>query len=350
MPQPLPSRLLRLFLLPVLAVVFLRYGFPLALPFLAGGAVALAAEPPVRFLCQKLSFKRSFASFLGVTVTLVLLSALGLLLFSAAFHGLRWLAAIAPELLETTRQGLTSLQDRLLALALGAPEGIRDLLAKTVLGIFDSGDALYTQAAAALPGLAAGLLSHLTGGFLGFGTGILSAYLISGRLPELKQWLRSRLPERWSKQYRPALRNLRLALGGWLKAQARLMGLTFGILLAGFWLLRIRFAPIWAGLIALVDAVPMLGTGMILVPWSVISFLQQDPARAVGLLGIFAAATLARSALEPRMVGQQLGLDPLVTLISLYLGYQLLGIPGLLTAPLLAVLTIRLLNMPPAEG
>ena len=349
MPRSFPARLLRLLLLPALAVLFLRYGFPLVLPFLAGGVVALAAEPPVRFLCKTFTVKRSFAAFLGVTMTLVLLSALGLLLFSAAFHGLRWLAAIAPELLETARQGMTSLQDRLLSLALRAPEGIRELLTKTVLGIFDSGDALYTQAAAALPGLAAGLLSHLTGGFLGFGAGILSAYLISARLPELKQRLRSLLPERWSSQYRPALRELRQAAAGWLKAQTRLMGLTFGILLAGFLLLQIRFAPIWAALIALVDAVPMLGTGMILVPWSIVSFLQQDPARAVGLLVIFAAATLARSALEPRMVGKQLGLDPLVTLISLYLGYQLLGIPGLLTAPLLAVVTLRLLNTPPAE-
>lgn len=350
MPQSLFFRLLRLFLLPVLAVIFLRYGFPLVLPFLAGGGVALAAEPPVRFLCQTFPFKRNFASFLGVTMTLVVLSALGLLLFSAVFHGLRWLASIAPELLDTARRGLTSLQDWLLTLARGAPEGIRDLLTKTVLGIFDSGDALYSQAAAALPGLAAGFFSHLTGGFLGLGTAILSAYLISARLPQLKQWVRSRLPDRWTTRYRPALRNLRLAAGGWLKAQTRLMGLTFFVLLAGFWLLQIRFAPIWAAVIALVDAIPMLGTGMILIPWSIVSFLKQDQARAVGLLGIFAAATLARSALEPRLVGQQLGLDPLVTLISLYLGYQLLGIPGLLAAPLLAMVSVRLLNTPPAES
>ena len=127
------------------------------------------------------------------------------------------------------------------------------------------------------------------------------------------------------------------------------MGLTFCILLAGFLLLQVPYAPLWATLIALVDAIPMLGTGLILVPWSVIRFLQQEPAQAIGLLGIFVTATLARSALEPRLVGQQLGLDPLVTLIALYLGYQLLGIPGLLVAPLLAVAAVHLVNTPPAE-
>ena len=342
-------RLFQCLLIPALTVLLLRYGLPLFLPFLTGTLLAIAAEPPVRFLCGKLSLKRNAAAFLGVTLTLVFLSALGLMLFSGIFHGLRWLTSIMPSLVSTARQGLTTLQDWLLSLAMNAPEGIRDLLTKTILGLFDSGSTVYAQAVSALPGLAVGFLSHMTGGFLGIGTAILSAYLISSRLPRLKQWFRRRLPAQWEQKYRPALRNMRRAAGGWLKAQARLMGLTFCILLAGFLLLQVPYAPLWAALIALVDAIPMLGTGLILVPWSVIRFLQQEPAQAIGLLGIFVTATLARSALEPRLVGQQLGLDPLVTLIALYLGYQLLGIPGLLVAPLLAVSAVHLVNTPPTE-
>ena len=336
MSQSSHIRTLQKLLLLGLSLAGLRYGLPLMLPFLIGGLLALSAEGSVNFLCRKLSLSRSVAAFLGVTMTLALLSAFCLLLFSATLHGLRWLASILPNLESAAQQGLTTLQDRLLSLAMTAPDGIRDLLIKMVLGIFDNGGALYTQAVSSLPGLAAGLLSHVTGGFLGIGTGILSAYLISSRLPTLKQWFRERLPERWHRQYRPALLRLKQAFGGWLIAQVRLTGLTFCILLAGFLLLRVRFALVWAFLIALMDAVPMLGTGLILVPWSVISFLQHEHILAFGLLGIFVAATLARSTLEPRLVGQQLGLDPLVTLISLYLGFQLLGLPGLLAAPLLA--------------
>ena len=79
----------------------------------------------------------------------------------------------------------------------------------------------------------------------------------------------------------------------------------------------------------------MLGTGIALVPWAAVSLLQGEHFRAIGLLCIFGAATLARSTLEPRLVGRQLGLDPLVTLTALYAGFRLWGFPGLLVAPIL---------------
>lgn len=350
MPASPYIRFLRPLLALILIVFFLRFALPLFLPFLLGVLLALAAEPGVRLFCRQLSFRRGAASFLSVSLTLVLLSALGFFAFSGLFRGLGWLAQILPNLESTARQGITSLQDWLLSLTLAAPDGIRELLSKSILGIFDSGDALYSQVVSALPGLAAGLLSHITGGFLGIGTAVLSAYLISPRLPKWRNWIQNKLPDRWKTKYQPALKRLRSAVGGWLKAQLRLMGLTFGLVCIGLVLLQVRYAPVWAALIALVDAVPMLGTGLILVPWSIISFLQNDPARAAGLVLLFIAATLARSTLEPRLVGQQLGLDPLITLISLYLGYQLLGLPGLLAAPLLAVTAVQIFKANPEKS
>ena len=93
---------------------------------------------------------------------------------------------------------------------------------------------------------------------------------------------------------------------------------------------------------ALVDAFPVLGTGTVLLPWSLLCFLQQDSARAIGLLGIYTTVTLTRSLMEPKLVGRHLGLDPLATLMSLYIGYRLWGIPGMLFAPLLAVTALQL--------
>lgn len=348
MPTPSSFRFLRPALMLLAGFLFLRYGLPLLLPFLVGLLLALAAEAPVRFLCRRLSLGRGVASFACVSFTLLMLTVLGLLLFSAVFQGLRWLAAIAPDLADAARHGITSLQDWLLSLASAAPDGIRDLFTKIILGIFDSGSTWLRQAVSVLPGLAAGLLSHISGGFLGFGTAILSAYLISARLPKLQDWLRDRFADSRYGRILPSLRHLRSAAWGWLKAQFGLLGLIGCILLVGFLLLRIPYAPVWAVLIALADAVPMLGTGLVLIPWSIISFLQDDPIRAFGLLGIFTAATLARSTMEPRLLGRQLGLDPLVTLVALYLGYQLLGFPGLLAAPLLAVTATQLFQAPPA--
>ena len=88
---------------------------------------------------------------------------------------------------------------------------------------------------------------------------------------------------------------------------------------------------------ALVDAVPLLGTGTILLPWTLVSLLSGEPVRAVGLLGIYVTALITRSALEPKLLGRQLGLDPLAALAALYIGYRLWGFGGMILAPILTV-------------
>ena len=103
----------------------------------------------------------------------------------------------------------------------------------------------------------------------------------------------------------------------------------------GFLILGIRRGPLWALLVALVDAVPLLGTGTVLLPWALVAFLQQQHFRAIGLICIYGAAMLTRTVLEPRFLGRQLGLDPLWTLGALYLGYRFWGILGMLFAPVL---------------
>ena len=135
---------------------------------------------------------------------------------------------------------------------------------------------------------------------------------------------------------------MKSALFGWLTAQFKLMTMTMMILMLGFVILRIPYAPLWAAGVALVDALPVLGTGTILIPWSVVCFLQQDGGRAIGLLGTYAVASLTRSVLEPRLLGRHLGLDPLVTLMALYAGYKLWGVGGMILAPMLAVAALQI--------
>ena len=91
------------------------------------------------------------------------------------------------------------------------------------------------------------------------------------------------------------------------------------------------------GVTAAVDAVPLLGSGTVLLPWALVSFLSGAPVRAVGLLGIYATALLTRSSLEPRLLGRQLGLDPLAALMARYAGYRIWGFGGMILAPILTV-------------
>ena len=224
----------------------------------------------------------------------------------------------------------------LMSLADRAPEGLRALLRSGVTELFSGGSALLDRATDFLLRLASGILSRVPGGALSIATGVISAFMFSAKLPAIGAALRSRIPGERLRSLRAGMSRIRSALAGWLKAQARLAGVTFVICAAVFLLLGVKRALLWAVLVALVDALPILGSGAVLVPWSLVSFLGGDPVRAFALLGTYAAAAVTRSVLEPRLVGRQLGLDPLVTLISLYTGYRLLGIAGMLLAPMVA--------------
>lgn len=312
-----------------------RYLLPVLLPFLLGGLLALAAEPAVRLGVGKLHLRRGPAAGAGVSLTLVLL--LCIVSFAGAF-AVRELAVVvdaAPDIGQTVRQGMLLLQDQLISLADKTPESIRPLLTRTVLDTLNDGTALIDQVTSRLPGLVTSAIGWVSEGALTVGTGIVAAFMISARLPRLKLAVQKRLPEKWKETYLPALKRTRHALGGWLKAQLKLMGITALILTVGFLLLRIHLAPLWAALIALVDAVPVLGTGTVLVPWALVCFLQGNVLQGVGLLATYGCTAIARAVLEPRLLGRHLGLDPLLTLAAFYTGYRLWGFGGMVLAPIL---------------
>jgi sporulation integral membrane protein YtvI len=309
-----------------------KYIFPLIFPFLLGFLLAYMAEPGVRRLEKRLS--RGVAAAVSVSFLLVIIFLVFAVLGGLLVRGLKNL----PDLEAAARDSSRTLERFLLGLAARSPAGLRNILSRGVLGLFDDGGSLWEMGFHQLPRMLTGVLSHLPGGAIALCTAVVSAYLISGRMPKLV----SMVPERWKSRLLPTLRNIRTAVGGWLKAQGKLAGLTFLLCCGGFFLLGIPYAPVWAAVVALVDAVPLLGSGLVLVPWSLVSFLQGDSGKGVGLLVTFGAAFLLRTVLEPRLVGRQMGLDPLVTLAALYLGYQLGGFWGMILSPILAVTAMEL--------
>lgn len=314
----------------------LKYLLPVLLPFLLGATIALAAEPAVGLGVRRLHLPRWLSAGVGVSVTLILLFTTLWLAGALTVRELGHLAATMPDIRQTAQQGMTLLQDWLIGLTDRAPDGLRAFLTQLVLDFFGSGSALLQQVSRRVPGLLSSLLGWIPDGAVGLGTGILAGFMISSRLPDIRQFATQRLPASWKEKYLPALYRIRKALGGWLKAQLKLMAVTYTIVTAGLLILGISYAPVWALLIALVDAVPVLGTGTVLIPWALVALLQSYPLQALGLLCIYGAAMLTRTILEPRLVGKHLGLDPLVTLIFFYVGYKFWGILGMLLAPMLA--------------
>ena len=327
----------------LLAGVFLciRYLLPLIFPFLLGGALALAAEPVVNFLCRRLHLPRPVSAGLGVGLSFAILTAVILIAAALLLRQLQALTQILPDLEATIRDGMSTLSGQLTRLAAKIPGDISGVVQERILELFSGGSALLDEALNFLLYLASGILKQVPGRALSFGTAVIASFMISAKLPVLKE----RVKRTIGKKLQPLwtlLRRLRHTVLCWLKAQLKLSGVTFAVACTGLLLLRVSYAPLWAGLIALVDAFPILGTGSVLVPWSVISFLQGDRLLAFGLLGLYFAAAVTRSVLEPRLVGKQLGLDPLVTLVALYTGFRLFGIGGMILAPLIAVTVTQL--------
>ena len=322
-----------------------RYLLPLIFPFLIGTALALAAEPIVRFCCSRLRLPRAVASGIGVSMSFAFITILLLLLAALAVRELRTLAGIVPDLERTIQGGMDAMSAWLLKLAARTPGTVSTLLTRNINDFFSGSSALLDQATGYLLRLASGILSQVPGRALSFGTGIIASFMISAKLPKLRTFFRNRLDTGKLQSILATLKQLKYALGGWLKAQLKLSCVTFTVATSGLFLLRISHAPLWGILIALVDAFPVLGTGAILVPWSLVSFLQGDHLMAFGLLGLYAAAAVTRAILEPRLVGKQLGIDPLVTLLALYVGFRLFGLPGMILSPMLAVTVTQLMEL-----
>jgi sporulation integral membrane protein YtvI len=334
------STLVGAFFLAWLAVKLL---LPIFSPFLFGAVLAMMAEPIVSALTGRLHLPRSVGSGIGVTAAFIFLCALLLTLCAFALRELKRLYAFVPDITLTAQNALSILRGWLLTLSQKTPESIQPLLHSRIETLFSDGTTLVDQSVRSLLGIAGNLVTRLPDNALTIGTAILSAFMISAKLPDLRQLIKSRIPGQRLQKLSALGRRMKGALSGWLLAQLKLTGITFLLLTLGFRLLRISNPLITALLISAVDAFPILGTGAILLPWSLIRLLQGDAAHAVGLLGVYVTVSLLRSTLEPRLVGRQLGLDPLVTLITLYAGFQLWGIGGMLLAPVLAVTAMQIL-------
>ena len=334
----------------LIAWIGVRFLLPLLFPFLLGGALALAAEPMVRFLSKRLKLRRGVAVGIGVSAVFCLLVLLILLLCALILREIGVLVGILPNLEDSLSGGLSALSAWALELASRLPPGLQGLLEEQIREFFSGSSQFLDEVFRFLLGFTGDILIQIPGSALVLGTAIVSSYMISFRLPRIREGIRRRLPRERLQKITEGLRHMKGALLGWLKAQLKLMGITFLILTMGLVLLRIPYAPVWGALIALVDAVPVLGTGTVLLPWILVSFLQGASARAVGLIGIYTVASLTRNIMEPKLLGSHLGLDPLVTLVVVYGGIKLWGLTGIILAPVLAVAAAQMLRGQEGKG
>lgn len=318
-----------------------RWVLPWLAPFLLAALLARLLEGPVRLLTHRCRLPRRVAAALCTLAAAGLVMGIATLLVWRLWYELVRLAGQLPTLLGNLTALTDQVQGWLYRLFVALPSDLREpareaaaQLARTVLalpGQLGQGGAAWI----------AGLLSSLPSAGLFLFTLFLAAYLLSSGKPGLEAAFHQ-LPPLWQAKLKRWYGAAGRAAGGWLRAQGLLLLATFAQVAAGLLLLRVEPALLLAALTALVDALPILGSGAVLAPWGVWCLLSGEPLRGLGLLLLYGAVTLVRSLLEPRLIGQRAGLPPLAALVSLYVGFRAFGILGLLAAPLAAVVIWQL--------
>lgn len=120
--------------------------------------------------------------------------------------------------------------------------------------------------------------------------------------------------------------------------------IVFFMLMVGFWLMKVPYFILISLVVAIIDMLPILGVGTVLIPWSIYSFITGELGRGIGMLALYILIILVRQVSEPRLIGKRVGLSPLVTLISIYIGFRAFGIVGVIFAPFTAMAVMSLIN------
>ena len=171
---------------------------------------------------------------------------------------------------------------------------------------------------------------------------ILSAYFFIAERDKIIQWGREHTPEELRSKWHFIAGRFRSAVGGYFKAQFKIMGVVAVILLVGFFVLHIKYAILWAILVALLDFLPFFGTGTVLIPWAVLKVLSGSYKFAVGLIIIYLVSQLVRQVIQPKIVGDTIGLNPLSTMVFMYIGYKVGGIIAMIIAVPIGLIVVNL--------
>lgn len=328
-----------------LAWVGFRFLLPILLPFFIGFLLSRAAEPIIRALQKNKTLPRWVCSAASMVLIYVVLGVVLFFLFRSLLQELQGFVSQLPQLLSSLAGPMQALEGWLSRMAAKLPDGIGATASQWVENLFQSGSVLVESLYGWLMRLVSRTVSSLPGTMLFLVTAILSSFMFSSQWPTLRRSILKRLPKTWAQHIDTFTQRIKSAMGGWCKAQLKLMGVCFVVVTVGLWILGADFPLLFGGLIAVVDALPVLGTGTVLIPWAIISFLQGNGALGFGLLILYAVASLTRTALEPRLLGRQIGLSPLVTLFAMYAGYRLMGIAGMILFPICAILAKQFVEL-----
>jgi len=306
-------------------------------PFLVAFIIAHIVEKPVKFLQNKCRFRRGVASALCIAVFVVLAGGLIGFVFYRLFVEVWELTKVS-----TGYQNIVSLVQEWIDLG-GAwysalPREVVKAIESSLESILSKAGNAVTVAINGLLNAMIKVLTSLPQALLYTVITLVAAFFFSRDRERISRFVLNQLPDGWSSKFRTVKNDLLAALSGYVKALLILVSINFCLVLLGYVVLDVKYAFFLAIITAVADILPILGPGTILVPGSIIFLLYGRYFQSLGFLALYIIVTVMRHFLEPRIVGGNIGLHPLVTLIFIYLGFRLFGFVGLILGPIFAIL------------
>lgn len=314
-------------------------------PFVASWILAMLATPLCNFLEKHIRLKKQWASAFIIIFVLLILAGIGYLLITKLGRETISFLSDAPvyySYFQNTIEMLSARLNDVLAPISGdfgnqIETAFNDLLlqAGTTINNFAPKGVEFMGSAAA----------NITNGLVGTLVMILAAYFFIAEREKISVQLLRMVPSDMQEHVRKIRDRLMSALGGFLLAQFKIMFIIFLILLAGLLILRNPYALFLALLIAFLDLLPILGTGTVLIPWAVIVFFSGHFRQGIILLIIHVICLLTRQILQPKIIGDSIGMGTLSTLFLIYTGFKLQGVQGMILALLLGTIVITLYRL-----
>ncbi len=308
------------------------------LPFVIGWIIAMIANPPVRFLEKKLKIVRRHSSVVLIVGVLALVVTAIYLLVSWGLRELSGFVQDLPELYASVQTEISAAMSRLSRLFEFIPAGIEDSFARMADDLSSTIAEYFQELASSAGGAVVRTIPEV---FVSTIVMLISAYLFLAEHDRLTAVLREHAPASVRHYWGLFRKDLRTVIGGYFIAQFKIMFVIGAILLAGFLFLGIRHSLFLALGIAFLDFLPMFGTGTALFPWAAVKLFGGEYVYALELVVLYVITQAVRQIIQPKIVGDSLGLPPLTTLFFLYLGFRFRGIAGMILAVPVGLVVIK---------
>jgi len=313
-------------------------------PFVIGWIVAMIANPLVRFLENKVKILRKHSSAIIIVVVIAAIVAAIYAVISFIVRETTQLMKELPMILEQTEKQMNEFSQKIQEMSGALPQNLQNIVDNMILSIGNSINKFITELDPSV-GTAGAFAQGVAEGFLLIIVTVLSAYFFIVDRDKILGGLKKSLPESVINGFSVIYDNFKTAFGGYFKAQFKIMLVMIAIMFVGFEILNIGFSFLIALGIAFLDFLPVLGTGAILWPWALFDMIMGNYFRAIGLVVIYLICQVVKQILQPKMVGDSIGISPLATLVFMYIGYRFGGVLGIIIGIPIGMVIVNLYRL-----